>query len=170
MMDEARIRWQQLPGGMRILLLALVCLSCAWLLKQAVLQPQWHNAQRLQQDVTQLQAHYQSRLLVLNEKRPLAELVAENLALQEQLKFATEATHTFELATLLEESGGTLQKWSPQRNGAELTLQLEWPQLQRLYIWLLARPRPLLPNRLHLRPQGAQLSATFYWLSTHDEA
>lgn len=168
-MDEALIRWQQLPAWTRVALIALVWLSCAAPLQLLLLQPQWRSVQRLQQDLTQLQVHYQSRLHALHENRPLTALQEENRELQEQLKSVTEAASTFELATLLQDSGGSLQKWAPQHEGVELQLQLEWPQLQRLSVWLLARPRPFLPSRWYLKSQGKQLSATFYWFHRHDE-
>ncbi|WP_264273098.1 hypothetical protein [Duffyella gerundensis] len=169
-MDDALIRWQRLPGWSRILLLLLVALGYALIWLQMALQPRWQRIEQLQQSLTQQTESYQQRLQRLQQQLPLEQVTADTLRLQTALAaLKTDSAPTFDLTALLENSGGTLEKWTPQLDGAELALQLEWSQLLRLYHWLLARPVSRLPGRLDLKPQDDRLSATFWWTEPHDE-
>ena len=169
-MDNVLIRWQRLPGWSRILLLLMIALGYALIWLQIALQPRWQRIEQLQQSLTQQSDSYQQRLQRLQQQLPLEQVTADTLRLQTALAaLKTDGASVFDLTALLENSGGTLEKWTPQQDGAELALQLEWPQLLRLYHWLLARPIPVPPGRLELKPQDDGLSATFWWTEPHDE-
>lgn len=169
-MDDALIRWQQLPGWSRILLLLLIALGYALIWLQMALQPRWQDIEQLQLSLTQQSESYQQRLQRLQQQSPLEQVTADTLRLQTALAtLKTESAPAFDLTALLENSGGTLEKWIPQQDGAELALQLEWSQLLRLYHWLLARPVSLAPGRLDLKPQDDRLSVTLWWTEPQDE-
>ena len=165
MKNELLTRWLQLTEKWRWLSLFGLLAGATLAMAQFCLTPTYRAGLDWQKQAAQQQAHYQQRLAPLWQPPSLQALQARNQQLLDELVSKGEP---FSLYTLLERSGGELDQWHPGAQESQFQLWLEWPQLKRLFSYLLAcDPAPLLTSFI-VQHKAERLYATFHLRFDHD--
>ncbi|WP_380183318.1 hypothetical protein [Kalamiella sp. sgz302252] len=148
-------RWLAFPLWLRVLILLCVLAAGELGVRQAWQQPFQQETQRLTQQHQQEKKRSRTLLQSLRQSRPLRETEAEIAELRQALQ--PETRQPFSLLQLTRATGGHLQSWQPASRGGELTLRLDWPQLQNLFRYLSEQQPTVRLPQFSLQRTGDQL-------------
>lgn len=145
-----KLRWLSMTG----LLAGIVLLaSYFWIL------PACRQLHQIQHQVIQQQQRYQKVLTSLRQQPALQALQMRNQQLLEEM---VREGQPFSLYGLLQQSGGELEQWQPDRQDKQLQLWLAWPQLKALFAYLaVCEPAPALTSFIVQR-KADRLHAIFH--------
>ena len=154
-MNSAWSRWLSFPVWVQgSLLCVAVCASalCVWHLWAA---PTDQQAVKLLAQHRLQSGRYQLLVQRLMASGSFVSVREEIAQLQHELQ--PEQEKAFSLLTLTQISGGELADWQPTRQGGSLTLDLSWPQVERVFGYLGTLPAGVTLSHFTLKPEYAQL-------------
>ena len=166
MKNEMLLRWLSMAEKWRWLTLAGLLAGILLLACLLWLAPAWRQQRHQQAEALQQQQGYQQLLAPLRHLPALQAIQTRN---QQLLDDMVRAGAPFSLYTLLQRSGGELDRWQPASRDSQLQLWLEWPQLRQLFAYLAAcEPAPAL-KAFTVQHKAERLYATFQ-LELNDDA
>ena len=148
-------RWLAFPCWLRVLILLCVLGAGELSVRQAWQRPVQQKTQQLTQQHQQEIKRGRKLLQSLRQSRPLRETEAEIAELRQALQ--PETQQPFSLLQLTRAAGGHLQSWQPAPRGGELTLRLDWSQLQNLFRYLSEQQPTVRLPQFSLQRTGDQL-------------
>ena len=148
-------RWLSFPCWLRMLALVVVLGAGMLGIRQLWQRPLQQQLTQLAQQQRQEQQRYRALLQNLLQRDSPRETAAEIARLQQKLR--PEASAPFSLPQLSRAAGDTLQGWQPLAQGGELTLALDWPQLQALFHYLSERQPEVKIPRFSLKRVNERL-------------
>jgi len=154
-MNSLLCRWLAFPFWLRALLL-IASLGVAMLtVRQLWQRPLQQQSRQLAQQQQHEKQRNRTLLRHLRQRSSLREIAADIAGLEQALRPRT--TQPFSLLQLTDAAGGQLQDWQPMAQGGELTLLLDWTQLQSLFRYLSERWPPVRLPQFTLKRVGDRL-------------